>query len=333
MIVACVSAFPATSRLALAATARGIALAGMAAACCATAQPYPNKPIRLLTAQVGGGSDFTARLISPPLSESLGQQIVVDNRIGGVIIGDIAAKAQPDGYTLMLYSSGLWLMPHLRSQVPYRMDQFAPVIYISASPLILVVHPSVPAKSVDELVALARAKPGELNYASGPLGATPHLAGELFKYMTGTQITLIPFKGVGIALNDVIGGRVQIMFTSVGSGLPQAKAGRLRLLAVTTAKPSPLLPGIPAVASAAGLAGFETVAVNGLFTGAQTPPAVIDRLNREVNKVLARADIRQRFHGVGMELIGGTPAQFAGMIRAETDRMTKVIKAAGLRAD
>lgn len=326
-------ACPAKPRPVVVAAVRCVTLACMAAAFCAGAQPYPHKPIRLLTAQVGGGSDFTARLLSPPLSESLGQQIVVDNRIGGVIIGDIASKAQPDGYTLMLYSSSLWLMPYLRSQVPYRMEQFAPVIYISASPLILVVHPSVPAKSVDELVALARARPGELNYASGPLGASPHLAGELFKYMTGTKIAHIPFKGVGIALNDVIGGRVQIMFTSAGGAIPQAKAGRLRALAVTTAKPSPLLPGLPAVASATGLAGFESVSVNGLFTGAQTPPAVIERLNREVNQLLARPDIRQRFLGVGMELIGGTPAQFAAMIRAETERMSKVIKAAGLRAE
>ena len=182
----------------------------------ATAQPYPTKPIRVLTAEVGGGSDFTARLLSQRLTESMGQQFVVDNRTGGVIIGDIASKSQPDGYTLMLYSSSLWLMPFMRSVVPYRMAQFAPIIYISASPLILVVHPSVPAKSTEELIALAKAKPGDLNYASGPLGASPHLSGELFKYMTGTNIVHIPFKGVGLAVNDVIAGRVQIMFTSVG---------------------------------------------------------------------------------------------------------------------
>ncbi len=333
MLLIRLCATPAKPRPALLSVPQGIAFACIAAASCVAAQPYPIKPIRLLTAQVGGGSDFTARLISPPLSESLGQQMVVDNRTGGVIIGEIASKAQPDGYTLLLYSSSLWLMPYLRSQVPYRMTQFAPVIYISASPLILVVHPSVPAKTVDELVALAKAKPGELNYASGPLGASPHLAGELFKYMTGTNIAHIPFKGVGIALNDVIGGRVQIMFTSVGGAIPQAKAGRLRALAVTTAKPSPLLPGIPTVASATGLTGFESVSTNGLFTGARTPPAVIERLNREVNKVLARTDIRDRFLGVGMELIGGTPRHFADVIRAETDRMSKVIKAAGLRAE
>jgi tripartite-type tricarboxylate transporter receptor subunit TctC len=296
-------------------------------------QAYPTKPIRLLTAEVGGGSDFSARLLSQRLTESLGQQIVVDNRTGGVIIGDIASKAQPDGYTLMLYSSALWLMPFMRSHVPYRMEQFVPVIYISASPLILVVHPSVAAKSTEELIALAKAKPGDLNYASGPLGASPHLAGELFKYMTGTNIVHIPFKGVGLALNDVIAGRVHIMFTSVGGAVPQIKAGRLRALAVTTAQPSPLLPQLPTVASAAGLAGFESVSTNGLFTPAKTPPAVIARLNRDINAALQRPDLRDKFMAVGMELVGGTPAHFAEVIRVDTERMSKVIKAAGLRAE
>ena len=297
----------------------------------ATAQPYPTKPIRVLTAEVGGGSDFTARLLSQRLTESMGQQFVVDNRTGGVIIGDIASKSQPDGYTLMLYSSSLWLMPFMRSVVPYKMGQFAPIIYISASPLILVVHPSVPAKSTEELIALAKAKPGDLNYASGPLGASPHLSGELFKYMTGTNIVHIPFKGVGLAVNDVIAGRVQIMFTSVGGAVPQIKAGRLRALAVTTAKPSAILPGTPTVASV--LPGFESVSTNGFFTRAGTPQPVIDKLNRETNAVLARSDIREKFLAVGMELIGGTSADFQKVISDETVRMSRVIQAANIRAE
>jgi tripartite-type tricarboxylate transporter receptor subunit TctC len=309
-----------------------LAALGIGAPATTRAQQYPTKPIRLLTAELGGGSDFTARLVSARLSETLGQQIVIDNRVGGVILGDIAAKAQPDGYTLMLYSSSLWLMPYMRTQVPYRMDQFAPVVYISASPLILVVHPSVNAKTTEELIALAKAKPGELNYASGPLGASPHLSGELFKYMTGTNIMHIPFKGVGLALNDVIAGRVQIMFTSVGGAIPQVKAGRLRALAVTTAKPSPLLPGIPTVA-AAGLTGFESVSTNGIFAPANTPRAIIDKLNRETNSVIARPEFRDKFSSVGMELVGGSPANFAEAIRIDTERMRKVIHAAGLRAE
>lgn len=298
----------------------------------AAAQAYPTRPIRLLTAEIGGGSDFTARVMAQRLSENLGQQIVIDNRTGGVIIGDIASKAQADGYTLLLYSSSLWLMPYMRRHVPYGMTQFAPVAYVSASPLILVVHPSVAAKSTEELIALAKSKPGDLNYASGPLGAAPHLAGELFKYMTGVNIVHIPFKGVGLAVNDVLAGRVQIMFASVGSAVPQIKAGRLRALAVTTARASPILPGIPTVA-AAGLPGFESVSTNGVFAPAKTPPAIIARLNREINTVLERPDIRERFLGVGMELIGGTPAHFDQVIKVESERMRKVIKAAGIRAD
>ena len=313
--------------------------AGKAAACffalscagMAQPQPYPTKPIRLITAEVGGGSDFTARLLSQRLTEALGQQLVVDNRTGGVIIGDIASKSQPDGYTLMLYSSSLWLMPFMRSQVPYRMEQFTPVIYISASPLILVVHPSVQAKSTEELITLAKSKPGDLNYASGPMGASPHLSGELFKTMTGTNIVHIPFKGVGLAVNEVIAGRVQIMFTSVGGAVPQIKAGRLRALAVTTIKPSALLPGIPPVAAV--LPGFESVSTNGFFTRTGTPPAIIDKLNRETNKVLARAEFRDKFMGVGMELMGGTPADFQKVITDETVRMSKVIRSAKIRAE
>jgi len=296
------------------------------------AQTYPTKPIRLLTAEVGGGSDFAARLLAQRLTENLGQQIVIDNRTGGVIIGDIASKAQPDGYTLMLYSSSLWLMPYLRSQVPYRMDQFIPVVYVSASPLVLVVHPSVAAKSTEELIALAKNKPGDLNYASGPLGASPHLAGELFKYMTGANIVHIPFKGVGLAVNDVIAGRVQIMFSSVGAAVPQIKSGRLRGLAVTSANPSPMLPGLPTVASA-GLPGFECASTNGLFAPAKTHPAIVQRLNQEVNAVLTRSDVREKFLSIGMEWTGGTPAQFDAFIKAESARMSKVIKAAGLRAE
>ncbi len=308
-----------------------VALLCLSTVLTASAQPYPTKPIRLITAEVGGGSDFTARLLSQRLTEALGQQLVVDNRTGGVIIGDIASKAQPDGYTLMLYSSSLWLMPFMRSQVPYKMEQFAPVVYISASPLILVVHPSVNAKSTEELIALAKSKPGDLNYASGPLGASPHLSGELFKYMTGANIVHIPFKGVGLAVNDVIAGRVQIMFTSVGGAVPQIKAGRLRALAVTTLKSSALLPGIPPVAAV--LPGFESVSTNGFFTRAGTPPAIIDKLNRETNKVLARAEFRDKFMGVGMELIGGTPADFQKVITDETVRMSRVIQSAKIRAE
>ncbi len=298
----------------------------------AHAQQYPTKPIRVLTAEIGGGSDFTVRLISPHLTERLGQQIVVENRTGGVIIGDIAARAQPDGYTLMLYSGSLWQMPYMRDNVPYTISHFAPISHISSSPLILVVHPTVPAKSVADLIAFAKSRPGELNYASGPLGAAPHLAGELFKYMAGVNIVHIPFKGVGLAVNDVIAGRVQLMFSSLGSTIQQVRAGRLRGLAITSAQPSALLPDMPTVASA-GLPGFEAATNNGMFAPAQTPAAIIQRLNREIGQVIARAEIRDKFLSVGMELVGGPPAQFAQMIKADAERTGKLIKAAGIRAE
>ena len=313
--------------------ARNLIIAGLTLVpITAGAQQFPTKPIRLITAQAGGGSDFTARLVAQRLTDSLGQQIVVDNRTGGIIIGDIAAKAAPDGYTLLIYSSSLWLLPYMRSQMPYSMRDFEPVSYISVSPLILVVHPSVQAKSVTDLIALAKSKPGELNYASGPMGASPHLAGELFKHMAGLRILHVPYKGVGLALNDVIAGRIEIMFSSVGSAIPQIKAGRLRALAITSAQPSALLPGITTVA-AAGLPGFECVSTNGLFAPARTPAAIIQRLNREIENVIARPDLRERFLTVGMELVGGSPAQFDQAIKADTARMRDVIKAANIRAE
>ena len=312
--------------------ARLIASACMVAASLAPAQQYPTKPIRVLTAELGGGSDFTARLILPRLTEMLGQQIVVENRTGGVILGELAARAQPDGYTLMLYSGSLWHMPYMRDNVPYHIGDFAPISHLSTSPLILVVHPTLPAKSVAELIALAKSRPGELNYASGPLGAAPHLAGELFKYLAGVDIVHIPFKGVGLAVNDVIAGRVQLMFSSMGGTIQQVRAGRLRALAITSARPSALLPDMPTVASA-GLPGFEAATNNGLFAPARTPAAIVERLNRDIEQVIARAELRDKFLSVGLELVGGPPARFSQMIKMDAERTGKLIKAAGIRAE
>ncbi len=298
----------------------------------ASAEQYPIRPIRLLTAEVGGGSDFTARLIAQRLSEKLRQQIVVDNRTGGVIVAAIASKTQPDGYTLLVHSANLWQMPYMRDQIPYSMDQFTAVAHLTASPLVLVVHPQLPVKSVTELIALAKAKPGELNYASGPMGAGPHLAGELFKYMAGVDIAHIPFKGVGMAVNDVIAGRVQVMFSSVGSAVPQARAGRLRALAITAARPSALLPALPTVA-ASGLPDFECVSTYGLFTPSRTPASIVQRLNRDIEEVLGRPEIQEKFLNVGMESVGGTPAEFERYIKLDSERMGKVIRAAHIRAE
>lgn len=293
---------------------------------------YPMKPIRLLTAEIGGGSDYTARLIAQPMSESLGQSIVIDNRPGGVIIGELAAKANHDGYTLLLYSGSLWQMPYMRERVQYNIKQFTPIIFVSASPLIAVVHPSVPVKSIPELINLAKTKPGILNYASGPLGAAPHLAGELFKYLARVDIVHIPFKGVGLAVNEVISGRVQLMFTSVGAGVPQIKNGRLRALAVTSPEPSKLLPELPTVASA-GLPGFEAGSNNGFFAPAGTARSIILRLNQIANKAMEKNEIQDKFFNVGMELIGGPPERFTKLIQEDSARTGKLIQAARIRAE
>ena len=296
-------------------------------------QNWPTKPLRMLTAELGGGSDLSARLISTGLSGSLGQQVVVDNRVGGVIIADIAAKSAPDGYTLFTYSSTLWLIPFMRKETPYDpVRDFAPVTLVGSSPMVLVTHPSVPVNSMKELIALAKAKPGELNYASGPAGAIPHLAGELFKAMAGVDIVHVGYKGVGLAVIDVMGGRIQMMFPNASAALPQIKSGRLRGLAVTSARPSALAPGLPTVAEA-GLPGYECVAMYAVFVPAKTPPALVSRLNKEIVQVLTRPDIKEKFLLGSTEVIASSPQGLADTMKSEMARMGKVIKAAKISAE
>ena len=299
----------------------------------AVAQNWPAKPLRMLTAELGGGSDLSARLIAAGLSGTIGQQVIVDNRVGGVIIAETAAKAAPDGYTLFTYSSTLWLIPFMRRQTPYDpVKDFAPVSLIGSSPMVLVTHPSVAATSMKELIALAKAKPGELNFASGPSGAIPHLAGELFKAMAGIDIVHIGYKGVGLAVTDVIGGRIQIMFPNASAALPQVKAGRLRAHAVSSAKPSALAPGLPTIAES-GLPGYECVAMYAVFVPAKTPAALVNRLNREVVQVLNRPDIREKFLSASTEIVASSPQGLADTMKSEMARMGRVIKAANIRAE
>jgi tripartite-type tricarboxylate transporter receptor subunit TctC len=306
------------------------------AICCAGVsygQNYPTKPLRMLTAELGGGSDLAARLISQGLSETIGQQVIVDNRVGGIIIADIAAKAPPDGYTLFTYSSTLWLIPFMRTQTPYDpVRDFSPVTLVGSSPMILVTHPAVPVMSVKELIVLAKAKPGELNYASGPAGAIPHLAGELFKSMAGVDIVHIPYKGVGIAVTDVIGGRVQLMFPNASAAQPHAKSGRLRALAVSSAQPSALAPGLPTLASS-GLSGYECVAMYAVFVPAKTPAPVVKRLNQEIVRVLNRPDIKEKFLLASTEIVASSSEGLAATIKSEMARMGKVIRDARIRAE
>ena len=312
-----------------------VATAALLCAGAACGQGYPTKPIRLVTAEAGGGNDFAARLIVQGLAGSLGQQMVVDNRggAGGQIAVEIVARAQPDGYTLLLYANNIWLIPLVRSKVPYDpVRDFAPITWAARSPNTVVVHPSLPVKSVEDLIALAKARPGELNYGSGGTGATTHLAVELFKSMTGVNIVRVPFKGNAPALNALIGGQIQLMFATAGSVAPHLKSGRLRALAITSAQPSPLAPGLPTVA-AAGLPGYESISIYGVFAPARTSPAIVKRLNEEIVRVLARADVKEKFLASGVESVGSSPELLAATMKSEIARMGKVIRDAGIRED
>jgi len=296
------------------------------------AQDFPVRPVRIVTAEPGGGSDFTSRQVAQGLTAALGQQVIVENRPSGFIPGEIVARASPNGYTLLLFNTIFWIAP-LIQKAPYDpVRDFAPVALIGSTPSILVVHPSLPVKTVQDLVALARSRPGELNYGSTGNGAANHLAAEMFKSMTGTQIVRINYKGGSIALSGLLGGEIQMMFTTPITGAPHVKAGRLRVLGVTSAAPSALAPGVPTMASA-GLPGYETTATYGVFAPARTPAAVIQRLNHEIVRDLKRTEVREKFFTSGMEVIAGTPDALAAAIRSDVTRLSKVIRDAGIRVD
>ena len=315
-----------------------ILVGGMTALGAATTwgQNYPTKPIRIVTVEPGGGNDIAARLIAQGLTANLGVQVVVENRGGGngAIAAQTVAKSPPDGYTMLLYSNTIWTLPLIQPSVPYDpVRDFAPITLALTSPNVLVVHSSLPVKNVKELIALAKARPGELNYATGAIGATAHLAAELLKSMAHVNIVHIPYKSNGIALNNLIAGEVQLSFSSAGSVAAHVKSGRLRALAVTTAQPSALLPGLPTVAASGGLPGYEAASVNGILAPAGTPPAIVNRLYQEIARVLNTADIRQRFLANGVEPVGSTPEEFAATIKSEIVRLSKVVKDANIRAD
>ena len=294
-------------------------------------QSFPNKPIRIVTSAPGGGADLVARVIAQGISGPLGQQVVVDNRTGGAILGDIVSKAPPDGYTLLLTGS-FWILPLIQKVSFDPVRDFAPITLASTEPNVLVVHPTVAAKSVKELIASAKARPGELNYSSGPSGGTAHLAGELFKAMAGINIVRIPYKGGGPALNGLLSGEVQLTFSSASSVALYAKSGRLKALAVGSAEPSVLAPGLPTVA-ASGLPGYESVSINGIFVPAGTPAPIVKRLNHEIVRVLNQADVKERLLNSGTEAIGSSPGQFATAVKSDLARMSKVLREAGIHAE
>ena len=299
----------------------------------AWAQTYPTKPIRIVTAEAGGGSDIVSRIIGQGLNTAWGKPVVVDNRGGGVVAGDIVARAPADGYTLLYYGSTLWLLPLIRKDVPYDTQKdFVPVIQAISTPAILVIFPGVPAKSVQELIALAKAAPGKLNYGSAALGTATHISAELFKYMAGVNIVRVPYKGTGTALNDLLGGQVQLMFAVASSVAPHIKSGRLRGLAVTTPKPTAAFPDLPTVA-ASGLPGYEAVTFSGVFAPSRTPKAIVEQINAEIRNALLKPEAKERLSNSGVDVVAGTPKEFADNIAKDMALVGTVIRSAGIRED
>ena len=317
--------------------ARLLAISVLFAAMSAFGQGYPTRPIRfVLGFAPGGASDTMARAIGTRLSEGLGQPVVIDNRAGagGNIAAEIVAHSAPDGYTMLLGNNGILAVNvSLYSKLAFDpVKDFAPVVLVASQPNVLVVHPGVAAGSVKDLIALAKSKPGQLNYASPGSGTTGHLAGELFKRMAGVSYTIVPFKGGGPAALAMLSGETQFTFATALSVQGHIKSGKLRALAVTTAKRSVSFPELPTVAEA-GVPGFDAITWHGVVVPARTPSVAIARLNGEFNKLLQSAEMRERLLGLGSEVIGGEPKQLTEYMRVEIPRWAKVIKDSGAKAD
>jgi tripartite-type tricarboxylate transporter receptor subunit TctC len=319
-------------------TGRMLAFAVLAGVCAAaSAQEYPVKAIRFIAPNLPGGpTDILARLIGQKLAESFGQPVVVENRAGasGNIGTELAARSPADGYTLVTGNNATFgANISMYRKLPFDpIKDFAPVVLVATQPNILVVHPSLPVRSVKELIAFAKARPGQLNYANSGLGAAAHLAAELFKSMTGTDIVSIPYKSAGPALVDLIAGQNHLMFASSLSVQPHIQSQKVRALAVTTAKRIRVMPGLPTIAEA-GVPGFEATTWHGVLTTGGTPPAIVNKLNAEINRILQLPDVRERLGVLGAEIIGGTPKEFADHIQREIPKWAKVIKDASIRLE
>jgi len=297
---------------------------------------YPAKPIRLMVGYPpGGATDIAARIVAQKLGERLGQPVVVDNLpgAGGIIASDKVAKAAPDGYTLVLANTAHGINPSLYKELPYdAVTSFAPVIKLADLTLVLVVNPALPVRSVGELVALAKARPGELHYASSGVGQSLHLAGEMFKSMAGVDIVHVPYKGSAPARTDLLAGQVEMMFESAIGVVPFVQGGRLRALGVSGARRSPALPEVPTL-SEAGVPGFEASGWLGILAPAGTPVAIVRRLNAEVSAVLALSDVNAQLAGSGAEVATGSPEQFASFIADEIAKWAKIVRATGLKGE
>jgi tripartite-type tricarboxylate transporter receptor subunit TctC len=315
---------------------------GMLAAMVITAQTvpaaeWPDKPIRvILSVPAGATPDVTARLVFPGLSQQLGVSLVADNRAGGggVIGAEIAAKSAPDGYTLFISSPGaLTILPHMRKGIPYdTIRDFAPVSLISIGPFVLMTHPSVPARNIRELIALAKAQPGKLNYASAGNGVANHLAGELFKQMAGVDIVHVPYKGAPQAVTDVLAGHMNMMFNSVAPIVAHIKSGKIRVLGIASLQRSPQLPDLPTI-SESGVPGFEAVNWFGLFAPAKTPRAIINRVNGALVKTVKSQELQAQFIALGADPVGSTVEEFIAFVKRDMEKYEKVVRISGAKLD
>ncbi len=309
--------------------------AAMALASNALAQAYPTKTVRLIDGfSPGGSTDIVGRLIAQKLADSFGQPVVVENRPGasGIVATELVAKSAPDGHVALIVPLTFTVNPSLY-KLPYDpVKDLAPVTLVASAPLTLVVHPSVPAKSVPEFIAYAKANPGKLHFGSGGVGSTPHLAGEMLKSMAGIQATHVPYKGGGPALADLAGGQIQFMVENIPSTAPYVTSGKMRALAVTDLKRSPVLPDVPTL-DESGLKGYQIVGWNGLFLPGGTPPAIVDKLQSEVAKALAAPDVKERLAAMGFQGVGDTPAHFTAFVQAEIAKWAKVVKDANIKVE
>jgi tripartite-type tricarboxylate transporter receptor subunit TctC len=299
----------------------------------AAAQSYPDKHVRLITAAAGAASDFVSRMVAAGLTELWGQAVVIDNRGGSAVIPiELVAKAPPDGYTLLAFGSALWHLPLMLSVSYDPIKDLAPITLVATTPLIAVVHPTLPVNSIKELIALAKSRPGQLNYSSGIAGSATHLTTELFKAMAGIDLVRVSYKGGAPALNALLSAETQVMFANASGGGPHAKSGRLRALAVTSARRSALFPELPTVAEA-GVPGYESTSTQCIFAPGATPVSLVNRLNRDLVMVLSKAEVKERFLRVGSEIVASSPDELATVIKADTVRIGNLIKQAGIGAN
>jgi tripartite-type tricarboxylate transporter receptor subunit TctC len=318
------------SRFIIGTVTLGILLAGTGYSC---AQNYPSRPVRIVTGAPASSAEFAARMLAQGITAPLGQPVVVEPHPSGgaTIFGEIVARAQPDGYTLLIIGSTLWVGPLFR-KAPYdALRDFSPISVLADSPNILVVHPSMPVNSVKDLIDLAKAKPGKLNYSTSGTGASGHQAAELFKAMAGVDIAHIPFKGASASIIGVLGGEVQLSFASAASVTAHIQSGKLKAIAVTSAKPFALFPDLPPVG--ATVPGYEAGGATGFFASPKTPAAIIGRLNREAATFLLRPEVKEKFLSIGLEVVASKPEQLAATLKSDTLKWSKVIKDAKIQVE